>query len=81
MAAILLGMPWLDAFDIDTQTQPPHRELRKPVEGIAAGEGHAIIGSNRPEAIRINPTRRRETMFGEVAERLNALVLKTSKGL
>ena len=43
MSAVLFRVPRLDALDIDAQAQPPHRELRQPVEGIAAGERHAVV--------------------------------------
>jgi len=49
MSAILFGVPWLDALDIDAKTQPPDRELTQAEQGIAGSEGHTII---RPDRVR-----------------------------
>jgi hypothetical protein len=47
MAAILLGVSWLDPFDIDAKASPPDRELTQSVEGVTAGERNAIVGAYR----------------------------------
>jgi hypothetical protein len=39
VAAVLLGVTWLDALDADTQSQPPHRELAQAEEGAVTREG------------------------------------------
>jgi hypothetical protein len=46
MAAILLRMAGLDAFEVDTKPQPPHGELAQAEQGMRAGEGHPIIGAD-----------------------------------
>jgi hypothetical protein len=45
VAAVLLGMPGLDALDVDPETQPPHGELTQTVQGIRAGKGNAGVGT------------------------------------
>jgi hypothetical protein len=46
MPSVLLGMAGLDAFDVDTEPQPPNGEFGEIVEAIWAGEGNAIVGPN-----------------------------------
>lgn len=46
IAAVLLRLTGLDAFDSDAQSQPPDRELRQIEETIGAGEGDAIVGAD-----------------------------------
>ncbi|HUN60950.1 MAG TPA: hypothetical protein VMU53_03120 [Candidatus Sulfotelmatobacter sp.] len=46
MAAVLLRMGRLDAFDADAQTQPPHRQLAEIKQGVRRSEGHAIIAAD-----------------------------------
>ena len=46
VAAVLLRMAGLDAFDRDAKAQPPDREFREVEQGIGAGEGHAIVRAN-----------------------------------
>ena len=46
VAAVLLGMAWLDAFDVDAEAEPPNRKLGEVEEGIGTGEGDAIVGAN-----------------------------------
>src|SRR5882757_1659045 len=43
MAAILLRMTGLDAFDGDAQAQPPDRELGEVEQRVGGGEGHAVV--------------------------------------
>ena len=47
MAAVLLGMAWLDALQADAQSQPPDREPSEAEERIAGGERYAIVGAYR----------------------------------
>jgi hypothetical protein len=44
--AVLLGVAWFDALDVDTQAQPSHGELGEIEEAIWAGEGNAVIGAD-----------------------------------
>jgi hypothetical protein len=46
MAAVLLWLSGLDAFDSDAEAEPPDRELGEIEQGIGAGEGNAIIGTD-----------------------------------
>ena len=46
VTAVLLRMTGLDAFDPDTQSEPPHRELGEVEQGIGTGEGNAIVGAD-----------------------------------
>jgi len=47
MAAILLRvLPGFDALDLDTEPQPPHRELAQPVERVGTCEGNAVIDAD-----------------------------------
>ena len=46
MAAVLLWLSGLDAFDSDAEAEPPDRELGEIEQGIGAGEGDAIIGTD-----------------------------------
>src|ERR1700682_5577598 len=43
MAAILLRVAGLDAFDLDAEPEPPHRHLAQPEERIGACEGNAVV--------------------------------------
>ena len=43
MTTILLGMAGLDAFNADSQAQPPHRELAQIEQGVGRSEGHTVI--------------------------------------
>src|SRR5579871_1342573 len=46
VAPVLLRVAWLDAFDADTEAQPPHREFGEAEEGGAAGKRDAIVGAD-----------------------------------
>ena len=46
MAAVLFRMSWLDTFDVDTQTQPPHREFTEAEQGIGTGKRYAVVSSD-----------------------------------
>ena len=46
VAAVLLGMTWLDALDGDAEAEPPDRELGEIEEAAWAGERHAIVGAD-----------------------------------
>src|ERR1700730_7727902 len=48
MAAVLLWMPGLDAFDRDAEPEPPHRELGEVEQGIGTGKRHAVVGADGP---------------------------------
>ena len=45
MAAVLLGLAWLDELGDDTQANPPGRELRETGDGVA-GEGVPVVGAD-----------------------------------
>jgi hypothetical protein len=45
MAPVLLGVTWLDALHIDSESQPPDRKPAQSKKGIGGCEGHAIIGA------------------------------------
>jgi hypothetical protein len=45
-APILLGMAGFDAFDPDTQPQPPDRESAQAEQGMLRGERHTVVGSD-----------------------------------
>jgi hypothetical protein len=47
VAAILLGMTWLDALDADAQAQPPHRQACEAIERVTAAKRDAVVGANR----------------------------------
>ncbi len=47
VAAVLLGMAGLDAFDGDSQSEPPDGKLREVEQAIGVGEGDAIVGADR----------------------------------
>jgi hypothetical protein len=43
MAAVLMRMTGLDAFNADAQAEPPHRELAQMEQGVSGSEGYAFI--------------------------------------
>ena len=45
MPPVLLRVAGLDAFDLDTEPEPPDGELGEVVQGIGTGAGNAIIGA------------------------------------
>ena len=51
-------MTGLDALDVDAESQPPYRgAFEKTIEGVAAREGHAIIGKmvvGRPKSLKLS---------------------------
>ena len=52
---VLLRAAWLDAFDLDAEPEPPHRELGEIEKRIGAGEGHAVVGGmalGRPNSLK-----------------------------
>ena len=53
VAAVLLGVARLDAFDGDAEPSPPHRQPAQPIEGVRAGEGNAIVGSDGPRQAKV----------------------------
>ena len=55
VAAVLLRATWLDAFDVDAEPEPPHRELGQAEQGRRAGKGDAVVGTDGT----------RQTAFGE----------------
>jgi len=46
MATVLLRVAGLDAFNLDAQAEPPHREFAQAVERVRGREGHAVIRAN-----------------------------------
>src|SRR5579871_4433783 len=47
VAAVLLGMAGLDAFDGDAEPQPPDGELGEIEQAVRTGERDAIVGTDR----------------------------------
>src|ERR1700674_3023456 len=43
MAAVLLGMARLDAFNANPQSEPPDREFAQVEQGVGGSEGNAVI--------------------------------------
>ena len=43
VAAVLFGMPGLDALNVDPEAQPPHGEPAQPVESIRTGKGNTVV--------------------------------------
>ena len=52
VAAILLGVTWLDAFDLDAEPQPPDGELGEVEEGIRTGEVWRALARVKREEFR-----------------------------
>jgi len=48
VAAVLLGMTGLDAFDRDTGPQPPDREPAQAKQGMGRGERYTVVGADCP---------------------------------
>ena len=46
VAAVLLRVAGLDAFDCDPEPEPPDREFGQVEECVGTGEGHAVIGAD-----------------------------------
>ena len=46
VATVLLGTTRLDALDLDPQPEPPDRKLGESEQGVAGGEGSAIVGAD-----------------------------------
>src|SRR5580704_18263496 len=46
MAAVLLRVTGLDSLALDTEPEPPDRELGEVEEGIRAGEGNTVVGAD-----------------------------------
>lgn len=44
--AVLLGMAWPDAFNLNTESQPPDGQLTEPVDRMGRGERDAFVGPN-----------------------------------
>src|SRR5580692_483235 len=44
---VLLWITRLDTLDADPEAQPPDRELAEAKEGAVAGEGHAVVATDR----------------------------------
>jgi hypothetical protein len=59
VAAVLLGMAWLDALDRDAEAEPPHRELAQPEERIGTGERDAVVGADGKWQAALGEQRRR----------------------
>src|SRR6185437_7093932 len=53
VAAVLLRVPGFDALDADPEPQPPNRKFAQPEEGAAAGEGDAIVGTDRQREAKV----------------------------
>src|SRR5580700_7285854 len=52
MAAVLLGVAWLDALDGDTEPEPPDGKLGEVEQAVGTGEGNAVI---RPDGLGETP--------------------------
>src|ERR1700676_4213593 len=46
MAAVLLRMARLDAFNANPQPEPPDREFAQVKQGVCGGEGNAVMATN-----------------------------------
>jgi hypothetical protein len=46
VAAVLLGLTRLDAFEVDPKAQP-HRQFAQPVERLGGREGDAVVPSDK----------------------------------
>jgi hypothetical protein len=46
LAAVLLRVARLDAFDANTQPEPPDGELAQIEQGVSRSERHAVITAN-----------------------------------
>lgn len=58
MAAVLLGLSGLDAFDADAKAQPPDRQGTEAEQGVGGGEGDAVISADVPYGNLIVPVSR-----------------------
>jgi hypothetical protein len=55
VAAVLLGMAWLDALDLDAEAKPPDRELREVEKGVGTCEGTPLsvrMALGRPNSLK-----------------------------
>src|SRR3954470_16931684 len=48
VAAVILRMAGLAPLNLNSQPQPPDRQLAESVERVSGGEGHTVVGANRP---------------------------------
>jgi hypothetical protein len=46
MPAVLLGMSWLNAFDLDAEPEPPDCELAEAKESVGACERSTVVRAN-----------------------------------
>ena len=46
MAAVLLRLAWLDAFDLDAKPEPPDGQPAQVEQSIGGGEGNTIVGAD-----------------------------------
>src|SRR6185503_5021124 len=47
MTAVLLRVPRPDPFDLDSQSQPPDRQLTEPIDGMRRRKRDAVVGANQ----------------------------------
>src|SRR6476620_10021489 len=48
VTTVLLGVTGLDAFNGDTEPQPPYRKLRELKQSVRRSEGNPVVGSDGP---------------------------------
>jgi hypothetical protein len=46
VSSVLLGMTGLDAFDLDSEAQPPDGKLAQVIQGVGRSEWDAVIGAD-----------------------------------
>ncbi len=44
---VLLGIPGLNAIDLDAEPEPPDGKRAQAIEGVGRGEGHPVVGADR----------------------------------
>src|ERR1700747_136171 len=64
MAAVLLRMPRVDAFNADSPAPPPDRELAPVKQGMGGSEGHAVVAADvgRQAALLKKPLKHSESI-------------------
>src|SRR5882762_2794955 len=65
MAAVLLGMTGLDAFNSNPQPEPPDSKFAQVKLGVSRSEGHAVVSANvdRQAALLKKPLKHRKSVI------------------